>query len=311
MRAQSKNSNRYGSGRGKSSSASRQTSRKSLKTEKPRVNRTKAAKVEKPKASSAGRSKRQLPTPRRGLLACLAMWTAGVSLGVLFLACLSVLFLYGYRFATTHPQLALRHIEITGNERLSQEEVSAAAGLRRGMNLLELDLKALEERLAVQPWVKGVSVTRTFPDRLSLKVVEKTPVFWIAEGGTLAYADEHGAYIAPVTQNDIASLPQLVRIEGVGNIYVKEVLEAFAQAELPMDIKDAAWLRSVPGRSVEVYFEDANLSVTVDMRTPQASMQRLSAVLEDLKRRGRLHMTRAVTVRGEKAWSQALNVEAS
>lgn len=316
MRAQSKSSNRYGSGRGKSSSAARQTTRKSLKTEKPRVNRTKATPAPKLKGAKTAATERmrRVQAPRRGLLAGLALWTTGIALAGLFLACVSVLYIYGYRLVTTHPQLALRHIEMTGNERLSQDDLLAAVGLRKGVNLLELDLRTVEERLTAQPWVKAVSVTRTFPDRLSLAVVEKSPVFWVAEGGTLAYADEHGAYIAPVTQSDIASLPQLLREEGAGNVGIKGVLAAFAKAALPMSLKDAAWVRTVPGESVEVYFEDANLTVSVDMRTPEASMHRLTAVLEDLKRRGRLHMTRAVTVRGEKAWSsgiRALNVEAS
>jgi cell division septal protein FtsQ len=100
----------------------------------------------------------------------------------------------------TAPRFQLRDVTVEGGTR----RVPAAWLLRaveplEGTNLVLLPLSRVAERLHRNPWIDRVEIRKELPDRLRIEVTERRPVALLLAGGTLAYADEEGRPIAPVS----------------------------------------------------------------------------------------------------------------
>ncbi len=87
-----------------------------------------------------------------------------------------------------------RSVGIAGNVLLSENEVERIAAVN-GANLLWLDRRAAEARLAALPVVERVEVAPILPDRVDVRVVERQPVgFWIS-GDTTYLVDRDGVVL--------------------------------------------------------------------------------------------------------------------
>ncbi|MFP4259840.1 MAG: cell division protein FtsQ/DivIB [Opitutales bacterium] len=61
--------------------------------------------------------------------------------------------------------------------------LSQVIGLRRGMTMMEVDLRAMKAKLEAQPQVKVASVERVFPNALKIRLQEHEPVLRLAVSG--------------------------------------------------------------------------------------------------------------------------------
>ena len=95
------------------------------------------------------------------------------------------------------PLFALARFEIFGNERSRTEDVLRALEPWRSRNLVTLDLAPVAERLAREPWIERVTLSKRFPDGLAVRVVERRPIALLREKGRLFWLDARGQAIAP------------------------------------------------------------------------------------------------------------------
>jgi cell division protein FtsQ len=98
---------------------------------------------------------------------------------------LIVLTSYGIRWlvkATIHrlvydnPRFAIRQIVVDDNGVLTPERVVQFAGVQVGQNLLSVNLDQVRSNLEMLPLVRSVEVRRMLPDRLFIRVAERTAV---------------------------------------------------------------------------------------------------------------------------------------
>ena len=69
----------------------------------------------------------------------------------------------------------LDDITIEGRNKTPKEDILHVMNLKRGDNILEVDLIALGEKIKTLPWVKEVSVSRNyFPNVLHIRITEKS-----------------------------------------------------------------------------------------------------------------------------------------
>jgi cell division protein FtsQ len=154
-----------------------------------------------------GRStgKRRRPRPIRVLLAAGAL-----------LACVAG----AYRFLGG-SLFALNRFEIAGNVRARTEEILKTLEPWRSRNLVTLDLALPARSLARVTWVERVTLSKRFPDGLSVRIAERQPVALLREDGRLLWLDRGGSPIAPYDPRsdpadavlvvaDRAALPELV-----------------------------------------------------------------------------------------------------
>lgn len=91
-------------------------------------------------------------------------------------------------------QFELVAIEVNGLRLLDGEDVLASSGLKIGDNVLEVDLRAVANRLEAVPWVKRAVVMRKPPDRLIVDLVERQRFAWVELGETYG-VDEEGVLL--------------------------------------------------------------------------------------------------------------------
>jgi len=79
-----------------------------------------------------------------------------------------------------NSEFVLNRLQVHSDGVLTEGELATAAGIELGMNLMEIDLDEVRERLAKLPMVIRSEVIRELPDRLEIRVKERVPVAWLS-----------------------------------------------------------------------------------------------------------------------------------
>jgi cell division septal protein FtsQ len=89
----------------------------------------------------------------------------------------------GAAYGALHlPWLRVEEIKIEGAETLDSVAVADLTGLR-GANILVADFDGARERLAAVPQLKSVTFERSWPNGITIHLVERTPWgFWVVAG---------------------------------------------------------------------------------------------------------------------------------
>jgi cell division protein FtsQ len=121
------------------------------------------------------------------------------------------------RYLRDSPRFEIRSardVVVEGDQYVSPDEVMNALGLpstdaRYGVNIFRLSLDEMRSRVESISWVKSATLTRAFPHRLIVRLVERTPVAFVNVGGQVKLVDgdgmilekpEHGTFAFPVIE---------------------------------------------------------------------------------------------------------------
>jgi cell division protein FtsQ len=105
--------------------------------------------------------------------------------------------------------LGVQRLTVTGEHRLTQADVVAAAHVTDGTPLARLDISAVRRRIAALPAVESVTVSRSWPHTLRITVVERRPVVALVHGGAFELVDRAGVILA-----DASAVPHgVVKLE--------------------------------------------------------------------------------------------------
>ncbi len=104
------------------------------------------------------------------------------------------------------PYFNLQQVDVTGNQRLSRDEVVEAAEIEAGINLLTVNLGAITARLKRHPWIRSASVYRQFPGQLIVEIEERSPRAILA-AGKLYYVDEQAEFFSRLLPGDSVRFP--------------------------------------------------------------------------------------------------------
>lgn len=121
--------------------------------------------------------------------------------------------------ASQDPRFALREIQVDGCSRSSAADVLAAAALPQGSNIWLLDTGSAVTRIGSLPWTKSASISRAWPNRVSVTVVERRPAARLdlssagsaeepSAGRALLDAQMHVLAVGPDDPRD-AGLPEM------------------------------------------------------------------------------------------------------
>lgn len=92
--------------------------------------------------------------------------------------------------------LVVRHVDVTGMNRLTRAEVLDAANVPIGTPLARLDAGAVRERVFTVAQVQAVTIERTWPSTLKIEITERTPRAAVAHNGRFDLVDASGVTIA-------------------------------------------------------------------------------------------------------------------
>ncbi len=121
-------------------------------------------------------SRKEMRLRRKARSRGMVRW-GGIALGVVALG-LYARSLWKQSFRG-NPEFSVARYEFHSNGGIAAPQAAAAAGLRTGMNLMDVDLSAVRSRLRTLPRVKEVKVARRLPDRIAIELTERLPVAWI------------------------------------------------------------------------------------------------------------------------------------
>ncbi|MGQ4273147.1 cell division protein FtsQ/DivIB [Terrihabitans sp. B22-R8] len=118
----------------------------------------------------------------------------------------------------------IARIEVEGRKVLTNDELIQALGYEPGQSLVGLDVGAARESLLKNPLVKQASVRKLYPDRLTVKIVEREPFALWQQGESLSVIASDGTVIEGAPGSRFAHLPLVV---GRGaDSSAKEILSA-------------------------------------------------------------------------------------
>lgn len=92
-----------------------------------------------------------------------------------------------------------------------QEILEIAQVPTDSVNLFSLRLSSIEKRLLAHPWISGVTISKHFPQTVSISVTFREPIAILQNAdGALYYLDSSGAAFAPLDLKSNSDLPVLV-----------------------------------------------------------------------------------------------------
>jgi cell division protein FtsQ len=97
------------------------------------------------------------------------------------------------------PLLAVRQVQVDGTATLQARLVREAAGIADGTPLLRVDVAAAQARVARLPQVASAEVTRGWPDRVVITVVERVPLAVVGTPGSRSLVDADGVLFDTIT----------------------------------------------------------------------------------------------------------------
>jgi len=158
-----------------------------------------------PEEESPYRRRRQGVTVRGSRLASLrrllrwALWAVLVFVPLAFA---------GYRFGPSLANSSLfrldpaRDVQIDGNHFVPREEIVSALGIPPAenprdveTNIFQLSLDDERRRVESISWVRSAVLSRVYPHRLIVQVVERTPVAFANVGGRIKLVDSEGTLL--------------------------------------------------------------------------------------------------------------------
>lgn len=99
---------------------------------------------------------------------------------------------FGVRWLSRSPRFAVHHISVSGNARVTQDEILRRAGIAAGENVFALSVRDTEDRVRQSPWIEDARVERRLPDGIAIAVAERRPAAMVAAQGKLYLVDAGG-----------------------------------------------------------------------------------------------------------------------
>lgn len=176
-----------------------------------------------------------------------SVWRSGITILVLAAA-------YGvYLHIMEWGRYSVRRLVVDGVHLLSPETVVEASGVTRADNILFMDLTLVEHNVERLPHIKSCVATRTFPDTVNIRVVERRPVATLAVHNQRFEIDEDLAVLRKLRAEEAQTGPLITQVPGLGAVEVGQQLDGQKHRELREAV--AVWVafsRTDPGRALTV-----------------------------------------------------------
>ena len=122
------------------------------------------------------------------------------------------LFYFGYHFMITTKLFSLESIEMNELHKTTRDEIIQQAGIAPSSNILSLNLKDIEKKILQNPWVLKVEIYRMLPQKLTIRIQEKTVLSLLKKGKDLFYIDSEGEIIKRASTKEGLNYPVITSL---------------------------------------------------------------------------------------------------
>ncbi|MBW1988272.1 MAG: FtsQ-type POTRA domain-containing protein [Deltaproteobacteria bacterium] len=208
---------------------------------------------------------------RRGRLAALCRAAAVCGGFLVLFSVTGYAFLWMYDTAVHASCFTARSVEVSGNVRLTKQEILDRAGVAVGQNVLSVRLGQARERLLADPWIARATVRRQLPDKISIEVSEHVPMA-VLDLGERFLMDTRGEIFKRAGAGECENLPMVrglafsdVTVAGQKPTPVYGAVVDFLRARRQTD-----WV--LPGSVVSEIRVDRDLGLTVVAGRPAVAV---------------------------------------
>jgi cell division protein FtsQ len=92
--------------------------------------------------------------------------------------------------------LGVRTVTVSGEHRVSDAQITAAAGIAHGVPLARLDTRAIRARVAAIPAIRSVSVSTSYPATVHIRVTERVAVGYRQQADQVVLVDAEDVQFA-------------------------------------------------------------------------------------------------------------------
>jgi cell division protein FtsQ len=103
----------------------------------------------------------------------LSVKTAAVIAALLLL---SFVFIFSYDFLTQCDYFKAEKLVVTGTDRLSEKQVLEQAQIKKGINIISVNLSMTRKRLLAHSWITEADVSRDLPCGIHIRIKEHQPL---------------------------------------------------------------------------------------------------------------------------------------
>lgn len=120
------------------------------------------------------------------------------------------------------PLALVDKVEITGNTHLQVPDIERIAGLEPGKHLWRTNLAASRDKLAANPWIKEVRISRIFPNSIRISLKERTGIAvimgtdcnWVLSDDKVVLGENSGLSLPLLTGLELGPLEAGITLEG-------------------------------------------------------------------------------------------------
>lgn len=90
------------------------------------------------------------------------------------------------------PLFNISHIEVSGNSKISKEEIISLSRIEKGENTYKISKSSTIQKIKENPYIDTVQIKRILPDGISIEVTEREAKYMIEYGNAYVYLDNQG-----------------------------------------------------------------------------------------------------------------------
>ncbi|MBI3813406.1 MAG: FtsQ-type POTRA domain-containing protein, partial [Nitrospinae bacterium] len=141
----------------------------------------------------------------------------------------------GYGYVVSSPYFNISDITLEGNINLKKDEVLSLCNIKTGQSIFSADIDDIYKRLKGHPWIRDAVVKKELPDKLSIKISERSPAAVLKSKG-IYLMDNEGVILTELKGDAEIELPVIIEPETFaykegGRVNSEDVLRSIDIAE--------------------------------------------------------------------------------
>lgn len=113
-------------------------------------------------------------------------------------------------YVALSPLFNIKEINVTGNSKLSKEEIISLSELKTDENTFKVSKKNIKNKVKANAYIENVKIRRKLPDKVKIIVVERVATYMIPFANSYIYINNQG-YMLEITSQK-AEMPAIVGI---------------------------------------------------------------------------------------------------
>ena len=98
-------------------------------------------------------------------------------------------------FLMTSSLFNIRTINVTGNNRVSQQEIIRLSGLSYQQNIFRINSKETMKNIFQSPYVEKIKIRRGLPNIINVDIIEREPLVLVPYVGSYLFVDSQGIVV--------------------------------------------------------------------------------------------------------------------